>query len=251
MKREEFVETSQVIALKDAVGTAVDAGEGYPGMVMAYGEHGTGKTWAARQLVSDHLGVYVRVMQNMTQAAFLQEICHNLALGRPHGSTRCKQAIISALADERQPVFVDEAERLAPDRLEDLRDIHDITGAPVVLIGEMGLPLLVAGRGRLNDRIPDAFRVHFGDISNGDIMMYAKKAANLRLSPDAASYIGTFATGNFRRVYNAMLSLKAAARAAGTGDIDAELARKTLKAAKDKAEQAQKALKAAQTKKGR
>lgn len=225
----EFIETTQVIALRDAVNTALAAGEGYPGMVMAYGEPGTGKTWAARKL-----GVYVRVMQSMTQAAFLQEISHALGRGRPYGSARCKRAIIEALHADRRSLFIDEAERLDPERLEDLRDIHDVTGAPVALIGEMTLPVLVNARSRLNDRIPDAFRVHFDGISTSDVMMYARKSADLKLAPDAAAYVGGFAKGNFRRVYNAMLSLGAAARAAGTGDISAELARKALEAAKSR-----------------
>lgn len=228
MKRDVFVETSQVAALREAVGTALEAGEGYPAMVMAYGEAGTGKTRAARSLYSEYLGFYVRVMEGMTQAAFLQEICFEITGSRPHGSMRCKSAINSALRNEPAPLFIDEADRLQKPRLEDLRDIHDATGSPVILIGEMGLPTVVSARSRINDRIPDAFRVLFGEISRADVHMYAAKAAGLNLSPEAGQAVLESTKGNFRRVHNAILSIEGAARAKGTAEIDAELARAAL-----------------------
>lgn len=36
---------------------------------------------------------------------------------------RCKQAVVELLERDRKPVFVDEADRLAIGRIEDLRDI--------------------------------------------------------------------------------------------------------------------------------
>lgn len=232
MKRDAFVETSQVLALSDAVEGAMDAGEGFPAMVMVYGEAGTGKTRAARKLYSQHLGLYVRAMEGMTQAAFLQELCFELGRGRPHGSARCKSALVGQLRDDPRPLFIDEADRLHVSRLEDLRDIHDLTGSPVVLIGEMGLPTQVSARSRINDRIPEAFRVAYGAISVKDIMLYAREAADLALAPEAAKSIETYTKGNFRRVYNALLSLEAAARAARTKEVDADLAGQALGAAR-------------------
>ena len=228
MKRDIFVETNQVTALRDAVSTALEAGEGYPAMVMAYGEAGTGKTRAARSLYSEHLGFYVRVMEGMTQAGFLQEVCLEVTGSRPNESMRCKSAIISSLRSEPAPLFIDEADRLHVSRMEDLRDIHDATGSPVILIGEMGLPTRVNARSRINDRIPDAFRVLFGEISRADVHMYAAKAAGLNLSLEAGQAVLEATKGNFRRVHNAILSIEGAARAKGTSEIDVELARAAL-----------------------
>ena len=212
MNRDAFVETSQVVALREAVTMAMGAGAGFPGMVMGTGKAGTGKTRAARALFAEHGGVYLRAMQGMSQAAFLQTLCFEVTGTEPHGSMRCKRAIIQTLGDEPAPIFVDEPERLHTDRLEDLRDIHDMTGAPIVLIGELALETKVNARSRLNDRIPEAFRVSFGEISSADVLLYAEQAASLALTPAAAAYVKKHTQGNFRRVYNALLLLEAAAK---------------------------------------
>lgn len=228
MKRDAFIETSHVVTLRSAVGTALGAGVGFPGMVMCYGDAGTGKTRAARAIYSDLGGVYLRVMQDMSQAAFLQELCFEVTGTEPHGSMRCKKAIIAKLQEKPRPIFVDEPERVHINRIEDLRDIHDITGAPVVLIGERALLTKVNARSRINDRIPQSFRVEFGEISNADILLYAEQAANLELSPEAVVTVHEYSGGNFRRVYNAMLTLEAAAKVAGTSEINKAFARVAL-----------------------
>ena len=127
MKSDVFIETSHVTDLRDAVTTAMGVGAGFPAIVMAYGDAGTGKTRAARSLYAEFGGIYIRAMEGMTQCAFLQEICVELGAGRPHGSARCKAAILQAMSAECVPIFADEADRLHVSRLEDLRDIHDVT----------------------------------------------------------------------------------------------------------------------------
>lgn len=228
MRKDTFVETYSVIALRNAVSGAFDAGEGQPAMVMTFGEPGTGKTKAARSLYAEHGGIYLRALEGMTQNAFLQAICFELDGTTPHGSARAKQAILSQLRDEPCPVFVDEADRLHVSRLEDLRDIHDVTGSPIVLIGEMGLPTRVKARERINDRIPAAFRVEFGAITMQDVLFFAKEAADLVLTPEAASVVYATTKGNFRRVYNAVLSLEGAAKAASSNEISADICRAAL-----------------------
>ncbi len=228
MRKETFVETYSVLALRNAVSTAFEAGAGQPAMLMTYGEPGTGKTKAARSLYAEHGGIYLRAMEGMTQNAFLQALCFEVDGTMPHGSAKSKQAILSQLIDAPRPIFVDEADRLHVGRLEDLRDIHDITGSPIVLIGEMGLPTRVRARERINDRIPAAFRVHFDAINTQDILVFAKAAADLTLTPEAASLLCTVTKGNFRRVYNAVLSLEGAAKAANSNDINTEICRAAL-----------------------
>ena len=228
MRKETFVETCSVLALRSAVSAAFEAGAGQPAMLMTYGEPGTGKTKAARSLYAEQGGIYLRALEGMTQNAFLQALCFEVDGTTPHGSARSKQTILSALSDEPRPIFVDEADRLHVGRLEDLRDIHDVTGSPIVLIGEMGLPTKVRARERINDRIPAAFRVHFDAITAQDILVFAKDSAELTLTPEAAALVRTVTKGNFRRVYNAMLSLERAAKVANSNDVNAEICRVAL-----------------------
>lgn len=233
MKRDVMVETGQVAALRDAVTEALGAGPGHPAMVMAWGEAGTGKTIAARMLYVECGGIYLRALEGTSPAAFLQDICFEAEGSRPHGAARCKTAILGRLREEPAPIFMDEADRLHVSLLEHLRDIHDITGSPVILIGEMGLPARVSARARINDRIPQAFRVAFRGIRSNDVLIYAEKAADLALTPEAAGVVCDFTKGNFRRVHNAVFSLYKAAR--GNKEVSADMARAVLGRGRDRA----------------
>lgn len=224
MKRGVFIETANVTAFRRAVSAAEDTEAGRPGMLLAWGEAGMGKTMAALNSYSEGGGIYLRAWEDWTQHAFLQALAFEALGTRPHGANKCKVAIIEALDSQRRTIYVDEADRLKTGRLEDLRDIHDMTGAPIVLLGEQGLPTLVAGRSRIDDRIPSEYRVRFGAITTADISVYALEAADLRISPQACKIVHGKCKGNFRRAHNLVLSLEAMARAAETDTVDEAMA---------------------------
>ncbi|ADK84976.1 bacteriophage DNA transposition B protein, putative [Desulfarculus baarsii DSM 2075] len=226
MKKGVFVETSNVTRFRAAVAQARDFERGRPGMLMAWGEAGRGKTICAMNAFAEGGGVYLRAWEGWSQSAFLQALCFEITGLRPRGSNRSKVAIIQALDPEPRAIYIDEADRLALGRLEDLRDIHDETGCPVVLIGEEGLAAKLSARRRIDDRIPAEFRIRFEPVTCQDISLYAMEAADLRLTPEASKFVHGLTRGNFRRVHNAMLSLEQMARAAEVDIIDQAMARR-------------------------
>lgn len=225
--KKVFIETANVQQLRRAVGMAEDTEKGRPGMVAVWGEAGSGKTEAAQMLYSER-GYYLRAMEGITQCAFLQDLCFEVKGSRPHGSHRCKTEIIAALEGSHDPIFLDEADRLDIRRVEDLRDIYDMTGCPVVLIGESGLPTMLEARSRIIDRIPEEFRVPFGKIGREDVALFALEAADLTLSPEACALIHSTTKGNFRRTHNLILSVESAARVACTGEVSADIVKSVL-----------------------
>lgn len=214
MKRGVFIETNNVARFQSALAMAADTEKGCPGMLMAYGVAGLGKTLAALNAYAENGGVYLSVWQDWTQAAFLQALCFEVTGSRPHGANHCKIAIIDALGGKPRTIFIDEADRLSMGRKEDLRDIHDGTGAPICLIGELGLPAQVAARSRMNDRIPPEFRIKFEPITPRDIGIYALRAADLQLSAEACKVVHRLCKGNFRRAHNQVVSLEQMAKSA-------------------------------------
>ncbi|MEG2173742.1 MAG: ATP-binding protein [Desulfovibrionaceae bacterium] len=225
--KKVFIETNNVQQLRRAVQQAEDFEKGRPGMVAVWGEAGSGKTEAARMLYAEK-GVYLRAMEGITQAAFLQDLCYEVKGSRPHGAHRCKMAIIEALDDTRTTIYLDEADRLDVRRIEDLRDIHDITGSPIVLIGEQGLPTKLEARSRIIDRIPEEFRIPFQKMDRSDVALFALDAASLNLSPEACVLVHREAKGNFRRVHNLLLSIEGAARAAGTESVGVDMVKAVI-----------------------
>jgi DNA transposition AAA+ family ATPase len=228
LKKGIFLVTDNVTRFRAALAMAEDTEKGRPGMLMIIGEAGIGKTVAARQAHAMGGGIYLRVLEGWSQHDFLQSICYEVAGTRPHGSGRCKTQIINELAkpDAKQTIFIDEADRLHISRLEDLRDIHDMTGAPIVLIGESGLTGRVAARPRINDRIPAEFRVRFGPITTQDVSMYAAQSAGLKLSAEACAILHQLSKGNFRRTHNMIISLEQMAKAAETIKVDEAMAKR-------------------------
>ena len=222
--KKVFIETQNVQRLRKIITSALDTEKGRPGMAAVWGEAGCGKTVAAQSLYVTS-GYYLRAMEGVTQCAFLQDLCFEVKGSRPRSSAACKREIIAALDGERQAIFVDEADRLNVHRIEDLRDIYDMTGAPIILIGEQGLPTLLEARSRIIDRIPNEFRLAFGKVEAADVAMYAMEAAGLSLTPEACTVVHTATHGNFRRIHNALLSIESTARAAGTAEVDAQMAR--------------------------
>lgn len=225
--KKVFIETQNVQRLRKVIGMAVDTEKGRPGMVAVWGEAGTGKTEASQMLYAEQ-GFYLRAMEGITQCAFMQDLCYEVKGSRPHGTHRCKTEIIHELEGTHTPIYIDEADRLDIRRIEDMRDIYDMTGCPIILIGEQAFLSRLESRSRIIDRIPQEFRVPFGKIERTDVMLFALEAADLNLTPEAAALIHSEAKGVFRRVHNCVLSVESAARVAGVRDVSADLVKQTL-----------------------
>ena len=118
-------------------------------------------------------------------------------------------------------MLLDEADRLAIGRIEDLRDILEMTGAPIILIGEEGIFGLLSERRRVWSRV--AHEVEFGPISAAEVAMYAMKAAALDIPAELCGRIAERAEGDFRLVRNMMLLLEKAAKAAENFTVDGSM----------------------------
>lgn len=137
--RDIIIETEAMSRFDTAVDEVAAADHGLSGFILAYGQAGRGKSVAAKRYAKERGGTLVHVWQGWSQTAFMQNLLAAIRGGEDmprHSGTRCKEQIVRELEDDRRPLFVDEADRLRIDRIEDLRDIHELTGVPVVLIGE-------------------------------------------------------------------------------------------------------------------
>lgn len=227
MRKDVFITTANVSDFRQKVRYLEDLDNGEPGFALVRGQAGRGKTETARYYHAEHGGVFFRVMQSMTQAAFLQELCFRLRSLRPRAAAASKAAIIEALDAEPQTIFVDEADRLHVDRIEDLRDIHDETGIPIVLIGENELNGLLGERRRIWSRVKQV--VDFAPVTEEDVAILADEAASLVVGPEACSRIVRHADGDFRLVWSLLGHLERAAKARSTENIDAKMVAEVAK----------------------
>jgi DNA transposition AAA+ family ATPase len=224
--RDIIIETEAKSAFDDAVDATAGADKALSGFILAYGQAGRGKSVAADGYhCSRNCGAYVRVWQGWSQSAFLQRLLFEVRGSNEdmprHNGNRCKEIIVRLLQDKQQPLFIDEADRLKIDRIEDLRDIYEMTGVPIVLIGEEGLLGLLAERRRIWSRV--VHNVEFGPINAIEVATYAQQAAGLSVSAELCGRIAEKSEGDFRLVRNMMLLLEKAAKAAETLKVDAPM----------------------------
>lgn len=188
---------------------------------------GCGKTEAARALYAE-AGYYLRALEGVTQHGFLQDLCFEVKACRPYGAHRCKMELVHALENSREPIFVDEADRLDVRRIEDLRDIYDLTGCRSFCWASRACPRALKRAAASLTASPMNSCISFQKITLPDVALYAMEAADLRLSTEACALVHAQTKGNFRRVHNAVLSLESAARAVGSGEVSGDMARATL-----------------------
>jgi len=221
MIKDVFIETRNVTRFRKAINGLVSRHRLQPGFMVVEGESGRGKSMAADNWYSVNGGLYFRVWENLTQHAFLQKLALECTGARLHGSHVCKSLIIDRLRAEPKPIIVDEADRLSLPRIEDLRDINEDTGAPIILIGEEGLLGKLTAKQRIYSRVAEV--VNFEPVCKDDVILYGAQMADLKISPEAATSLTQKSGGSFRMIHNFMLKLAEYAEANNTSQIDSAL----------------------------
>lgn len=224
--RDITIDIESMLRFDEAVDSMLDSESGITGFLVAHGQAGRGKTVAAQRYhVRSDKTVYLDVMENWSQTAFLQELLFEVkgqTGDRPrHNAARCKDMTIALLKNKRIAIIVDEADRLNIGRIEDLRDISKRTGAAIVLVAEEDIYGLLNERRRVWSRV--VYEIEFGPINAAEVAVYAMKAAGLDIPAGQCRTIAERSEGDFRIVRNMMLAVEKAAKAAGSFKIDAEI----------------------------
>lgn len=206
-----FVKTQNVERFISAMTRLHNRQEGIPGMALIFGEPGLGKTKTALWWIAQNEGVFIRTKKLMTGRWLLEEIVAELGEAPMRRTSSLYRQAIEQLFEKPRTIFVDEADYLAHDVrvLETLRDIHDTTGTPIVLIGMDQADKKLARYKYLFDRFSEI--VKFNPLTERDIRMIADQLCEVRLSDCAVKYIASQAN-RFRRVIVWLYKAEALAR---------------------------------------
>lgn len=215
----KIVLTKNVARLSDAAEALLRRAPGMPGMGLVHGETGAGKTTAVTWMVNRCNGVYVRALAAWTPAAMFSAILREL--GRhAHGS--CAQMvgdIIEALALSGRPLFVDEADYLVDSKRmsESLRDIHDMTTVPVLLIGMAGIDQRLSSRKQLTGRVMQDVR--FEPADREDAQAIARALCEVKVRVDLLDAAHKTTGGYVRNLVVALARIEQYAKARGMDAI--------------------------------
>lgn len=134
-----FVKTKNVKNFVSTLANLQNRAKGVPGMALVYGEPGLGKTQAALWWVANNQedAIYVSTTQSMTTKWLLEEIIRELGDSPFYRTSEIFEQIVRELIKRPKVIIVDEIDYLAHEKstIEMLRDIHDRTHTPIVLIG--------------------------------------------------------------------------------------------------------------------
>ncbi|MBX9944935.1 MAG: AAA family ATPase [Reyranella sp.] len=192
-----------------------------PGIGVAFGRAGDGKSrtvswWATRTEAS-----YVRAMAAWrTPGPMLQAICLELGIAprARHAETHKMIAEMLARGERPKPLVFDEADYLVkhPELLDTLRDIHDLSGAPLVLIGMQHFVsklLSLRDQEQFVSRISQV--VEFKPLDREDAGTLLKYIADVEVADDLIDRLHGEANGSARLLVVALEQIESLAKRKG------------------------------------
>ncbi len=210
-----------VVAFNGLVKRVVNRAPALPGMACFFGRSGLGKTKSAIYGASTARATYVEVGQFTTAKSLLKSILLELGVAKPRGSIAemVEEAILRLSADPSRPLIVDEAHWIAAKRFVDLlRELHDKSLAPVILIGEETLPAALETFERVHNRILEWVGAEPCDLDDARTLARAY-CPTLKIGEDLLAVIVDRTTGNHRRIVVNLARVLEEAKKAGIGAI--------------------------------
>jgi hypothetical protein len=219
--RNKLATVKNVAALQAAFEALDTRDAGIPGMGLVHGFTGSGKTTAISWLVNRTKGVYARAFGTWTPHSMLASIMHELGASPLNRSSNMITYIAAELASQGRPLFVDEANYFAGDTkmLDTLRDIHDVSNTPVILIGHEGTEKRLIHRPQLARRISQW--VEFKPLDVEDAAVLASTVCEVRVDADLLEELHRHAKGSIGLMTVGLARIEALAKAQGWKSVDA------------------------------
>ena len=200
--RDEMAITANVKRFLYAVQQLRDRSHGVEGMGLLWGQPGEGKSTVIAKATNVMDGIYLRAMRSWTTTEMLGALCEQLDLPKSPRKAPMINGSVKSLMEFTRPVFVDEADYLMKqaELLDVLRDIYDMTGAPIILIGmqEFARKLSQADNGRFARRITQW--IQFKGIDMADTRILADTVCEVMVADDLLAELHQAAKANIGRM---------------------------------------------------
>lgn len=192
----EIAQTKNVLRFLTALNNLKDRPMGVEGMGLLYGRPGEGKSTVVAHAVNANGGIYLRANACWTVTSMLGTLLTELRREPKRTKAPMITTTVQVLAESPRPIFVDEADYLFRQRemLDTLRDIYDLTGCPVVLIGMEDIARAVAEHGRFARRITQW--VEFAGIDMDDARTLADTVCEVGVADDLLEHLYREAKAN-------------------------------------------------------
>lgn len=216
----KFIRTSNVKKFITMMNNLQNRADGVPGMGLVYGEPGLGKTYAINWWAFKNDAILVRCNQMMTARWLLKEILDYMSEIKPYSVSDSFDEVIRNLILKPRVLIVDEVDYLTMEKqksIEILRDIHDKTNIPVVLVGMTNANSRLKKFSHLYDRLSEI--VKFERFSKTDIKTILNELSELEITDCAMKYIYSN-LNRFRQIVKIINKAESIAKANGLNSID-------------------------------
>ena len=169
-----------------------------PKLALVYGDHGLGNSQTIQWWADKNDSVYVRATQGMTSRWLLSEIAEELG-EEPYWHTQeTFELIENYLRQNPKIIIVDEIDYLIEKHtVETLRDLHDKTTCPIVLVGMGAADKKLARYPHLVDRLYKTLR--FEQFNAEDIREIIENLTELNFTDNGINCLAT-RTNQFRQL---------------------------------------------------
>ena len=226
--KKVFVKTNNVKRFITMMNNLQNRAEGVPGMGLVYGEPGLGKTQAIKWWAFKNDAILIRCNQMMSARWLLKEILDYMSEIKPYSISDSFNEVIRNLILTPRVLIVDEVDYLTMDKnksIEILRDIHDKTNIPVVLVGMTNAHSRLKKFRHLYDRLSEI--VKFERFSKADIKTIVKELSEIELTDCAIKYIYSN-LNRFRQIVKVINKAETIAKANGLSSIDEILIKEAI-----------------------
>jgi len=139
-------------------------------------------------------------MATSTPTSLLDTITRELNIAPRARVAQTVEAIVGKLAETGRPVFVDEADYIVEQKrlIDTLRDVHDLSMVPVILVGMGGIDRRISLSPQLSGRM--AQWVKFEPSTVDDCRLLAKQLCEVGVDNDLADELHRRAAGSVRNI---------------------------------------------------
>ena len=222
-----FVKTKNVKGFINLIHNLKNKPDNISKIGLIYGNVGLGKTKTALYFSIHYDAVYVRATNSMSPKWMLEEIVKELDEIPRFYTTDIFRQCVNALITSPQMIIIDEIDYLLADfrTIETLRDLHDETGVPIVLVGMQLVKHKLKKHTHLFDRISEIY--NFAEFEYSDIKQIVEEISEVEITKDAIHLIHN-KVKSFRQIVNSIDILEKVAQANGFTQIDENIAKEVL-----------------------
>lgn len=223
---KKFVKTKNVKEFVEFMEKLKSLPPNIPKIALVYGDYGLGKSETIKWWTFKNDCVYVRVNKGMSVRWLLSEISEELGEEPYWHSQETFNMIENKLRQNPKTIIIDEVDYLINNNvIEILRDLHDRSGCPMVLVGMANIDKKLSRYPHLKDRIYKAYK--FGSYDSQDIKQIVSELSEIPITPDGLKYLAT-RHNQFRQIVKLIHKIEKLAKTNGVTELNENILKELL-----------------------